>query len=216
MRHSDSTPFPDFPRPTSQECEAVHRLLFHLHSDAVRENFSQDDEPVPEGQYTSVMDALVVAALSQATSWSNAKRAMNNMKDVYGSTFAYNAIVEGGIYKLRDALRLGGMQNRKSKILMGLLQDVKTRHGRWDLQHLLGASDAEVSKEVMSYWDLGPKCAHCLMSICLKRNRFAVDTHIYRLSGLGAGDRGMPVWTVHKHILTIGSRTISNSCCITR
>ncbi|KAF5011209.1 hypothetical protein FDECE_2663 [Fusarium decemcellulare] len=155
MRHSDFTPFPDFPRPTSQECEAVHRLLLNLHGDAVKENFSQDDELVPKGQYTSVMDALVVAALSQATSWSNAKRAMNNMRDVYGSTFAYDAIVNGGIDKVRDALWPGGMQKRKSKILMGLLQDVKTRHRRWDLQHLLKASDTEVSKEMVSYWGLG-------------------------------------------------------------
>ncbi|KAI9170628.1 base excision DNA repair [Paramyrothecium foliicola] len=183
-RHSGSSPFPEFPRPTPKECQLVHRMLQDMHGDTVKKNFAEGDEPVPEGQYTSVMDALVVAALSQATSWKNAKRAMNNMKQVYGSTFAYEAIVDGGIDKLRDALRPGGMQNRKSKILMGLLQDVKSRHGRWDLQHLFDVSDSDVIKEVVSYWGLGPKCAHCLMSICLKRDRFAVDTHIYRLSGL--------------------------------
>ncbi|KAF4949916.1 hypothetical protein FSARC_13337 [Fusarium sarcochroum] len=183
-RHSASSPFPDFDHPSAKECQIAHHVLQDMHGDTVKANFAQGDEPVADGQYTSVMDALVVAALSQATSWKNAKRAMNHMKQVYGSAFAYDAIVEGGVDKLRDALRPGGMQNRKSKILIGLLQDVKSRHGRWDLQFLFNASDEEVVKEVVSYWGLGPKCAHCLMSICLKRDRFAVDTHIYRLSGL--------------------------------
>lgn len=183
-RHSASTPFPDFSRPSPEECQTVHRLLHDMHNDAVKKNFAQGDEPVAEGKYRSAMDALVVAALSQATSWRNAKRAMARMKEVYGSTFAYGAIVEGGIDKLRDALRPGGLQNRKSKILLGLLQDVRSRHGSWDLQFLFDASDDEVIREVVSYWGLGLKCAHCFMSICLARDRFAVDTHIYRLSGL--------------------------------
>ncbi|RFN52427.1 base excision dna repair protein [Fusarium flagelliforme] len=183
-QHADSTPYPDFARPTSQECRVAHDILHQLHGESVLRNFGEQDGPVQDGVYTNVMDALVVAALSQATSWANAKRAMNNMAKVYGSTFAYNKIVEGGLDKLADALRPGGMQNRKSKILMGLLRDVKARHGNWDLQYLFNVSDEEVTKEVLRYWGLGPKCAHCLMSICLKRDRFAVDTHIYRLSGL--------------------------------
>ncbi|VUC32358.1 unnamed protein product [Clonostachys rosea] len=183
-RHSDSSPFPDFIHPNPDECRVAHRLLNDIHGDTVEKNFAQGDEPVEDGRYTSVMDALVVAALSQATSWRNAKRAMNSMKQVYGSTFAYKSIVEGGMDKLVDAVRPGGMQNRKSKILMKLLHDVRARHGAWDLQFLFNKTDDEVFKEVVSYWGLGRKCAHCLMSICLKRDRFAVDTHIYRLSGL--------------------------------
>ncbi|KAM0326092.1 hypothetical protein ACHAQA_006685 [Verticillium albo-atrum] len=182
--NADSSPYPDFSHPTMEECQAAYDILEPMHGDKVRENFGEADGPSPDFNYPNAMDALVVAALSQATSWSNAKRAMNNMKLVYGSTFAYDAIVEGGIAKLTEALRPGGMQNRKSKILMGILKDVKARHGKWDLQHLFDKTDAEVVKEVVSYWGIGPKCAHCLLSICLHRNRFAVDTHIYRISGL--------------------------------
>ncbi|GKT82441.1 base excision dna repair protein [Colletotrichum tofieldiae] len=181
-QHANSSPYPDFLRPTPEECETAHDILEKLHSDVVRENFADPDAPSQE--YPYVMDALVVAALSQATSWANAKRAMKNMKVVYGSTFNYDAIVEGGMDKLVAALRPGGMQNRKAKILMQLLKDVKERHGKWDLQYLFDASDEEAVKEVVSYWGLGPKCAFCLLSICLKRDTFAVDTHIYRISGL--------------------------------
>lgn len=178
-RHADSPPFPSFARPTREECYTAHSILEELHGDTVRQNFGKTDM-----NYPIVMDALVVAAISQATSWANAQRAMRSMSDVYGSTFAYDAIVAGGADKLRDALRPGGMQNRKAKILMGLLHDVKARHGRWDLQYLFDKTDEDVVKEVVSYWGIGLKCAHCLLSICLHRNRFAVDTHIYRISGL--------------------------------
>ncbi|KAL2879871.1 hypothetical protein SGCOL_004917 [Colletotrichum sp. CLE4] len=171
-QHAKSSPYPDFVRPTRDECQVAYDILEELHGDVIREVFADPDAPAQE--YPYVMDALVVAALSQATSWNNAKRAMKNMK----------AIVEGGMEKLVDALRPGGMQNRKAKILMQLLNDIRDRHGKWDLQHLFNASDEDVVKEVVSYWGLGPKCAFCLMSICLNRDAFAVDTHIHRITGL--------------------------------
>ncbi|KAJ4248463.1 hypothetical protein NW762_012800 [Fusarium torreyae] len=181
-RHAHSSPFPDFIRPTVQELKKTHDILESLHGDRIREEWADPDAPSQD--YPYVMDALVVAALSQATSWANAKRAMKNMKHIYGSTFAYDAIVQGGIDKLRDALRPGGLQNRKSKILMDILYEVKKRYGKWDLQFLFNATDEEAVKEVVSYKGLGPKCAFCLLSICLKRDKFAVDTHIFRIAKL--------------------------------
>jgi len=180
-RHGHQSPFQDFARPTKAECRHAHRILDSMHGKTVKENFADD---VDAAHYPHVMDAVVVAALSQATSWSNAKRAMANMDLVYGSRFAYDEIVKGGMEKLQRALRPGGMQNRKAAILLGLLEQVKHRHGRWDLDFLFDADDDEVMKELLRYKGIGPKCAHCVMSICLSRTTFAVDTHIYRISGL--------------------------------
>lgn len=180
-RHGHQSPFKDFARPTEAECRHAHRILDGMHGGTVKDNFADD---VDAAHYPHVMDAVLVAALSQATSWSNAKRAMSNMDLVYGSRFAYDEIVEGGMEKLQQALRPGGMQNRKAAILLGLLEQVKQRHGRWDLDFLFNADDDEVMKELLRYKGIGPKCAHCVMSICLSRSTFAVDTHIYRISGL--------------------------------
>lgn len=180
-RHGHQSPFQDFACPTEAECRHAYRVLDEIHGETVKENFADD---VNAAHYPRVMDAVVVAALSQATSWSNAKRAMANMDLVYSSRFAYDEIVEGGMEKLQQALRPGGMQNRKAAILLGLLDQVKQRHGRWDLNFLFDADDDEVMKELLRYKGIGPKCAHCVMSICLSRTTFAVDTHIYRISGL--------------------------------
>lgn len=181
-KHANSSPFPDFSSPTPSQCQTAHTILEKMHGDTVRANFAEMSDP--QQAYPHVMDALVVAQLSQATSWSNAQRAMKSMASAYGSTFAYQAILDGGIEKLQDALRPGGMQNRKAKMLTQLLLDVKKRHGEWDLDFMFALSDEDAMKEVLQYHGIGPKSAFCLLSICLQRQSFAVDTHIYRITGL--------------------------------
>ncbi|KAF2621868.1 hypothetical protein BU25DRAFT_403620 [Macroventuria anomochaeta] len=44
--------------------------------------------------------------------------------------------------------------------------------------------DEYAIKEVLQYHGIGAKSAFCLLSICLQRQSFAVDTHIYRIMGL--------------------------------
>lgn len=182
-QHATQSPYPDFERPTVAECQKAYEILEERHGETVRKNFTED-AATASSSYPYVLDALVVALLSQATSWSNAKRAMASMTDVYGSPFEYDAIISGGVEKLASALRPGGMHNRKSKMLMKVLEQVQQRHGSWDLNHLFKASDEDAVKELISYDGVGPKSAYCVLSICLQRNAFAVDTHIYRIAGL--------------------------------
>ena len=179
--HATSTPYPDFGRPTNRECKVAYDILWDLHNDAVEAEF--DDTNTPE-TIPFVLDAMIVAVLSQATSWSNAKRAMDSMKATYGSVFAYEDIYTGGSEKLQETIRCGGLHVRKTKIIISILEQVKQRYGRWSLDHLLEASDEDAMKELMSYKYIGPKSAFVVMGWCLKRNRFTVDTHVYRIAGL--------------------------------
>lgn len=179
--HATSTPYPDFGHPTNRECRLAYEFLHKLHNDAVEAEFKDSNTPetIP-----FVLDALIVAVLSQATSWNNAKRAMDSMKDTYGSVSAYEEIYTGGTDKLQKTIRCGGLHVRKTKIIMSILEEVKRRYGRWNLDHLLEASDEDAMKELMSYKYVGPKSAFVVMGWCLKRNRFTVDTHVYRIAGL--------------------------------
>ena len=99
-----SSPFPSFPHPTPADCEESHHVLHIRHQAAVDEEFS--DPNTPETIH-HVLDAMMVALLSAATSWSNAKRAMNSMKEVYGSVFAYDEIYAKGQgrQKLEDTIK---------------------------------------------------------------------------------------------------------------
>lgn len=179
--HAASSPYPDFGHPTRGECEHAHRVLKKLHSQAVEEEFN--DENTPE-TIPHVLDAVVVAILSQATSWSNAKRAMTSLKATYGSIFAYDEILAGGMEKLQGALRCGGLHVRKSNLIMSILKQVQERQKSWSLDHLFDATDEEAMKELMSYKGVGPKSAFVVMGWCLKRQNFVVDTHVYRIAGL--------------------------------
>jgi endonuclease-3 len=179
--NATSTPYPDFGHPTIRECQLAYDTLYKLHNDAVEAEF--EDTNTPE-TIPFVLDALIVAVLSQATSWVNAKRAMDSMKKVYGSVFAYEEIYAGGSKKLEDTIRCGGLHIRKTKIITSILEEVKRRYGCWNLDHLLDASDEDAMKELMSYKYVGPKSAFVVMGWCLKRNRFTVDTHVYRIAGL--------------------------------
>ncbi|KAL8985151.1 MAG: hypothetical protein Q9205_001065 [Flavoplaca limonia] len=179
--HATSSPYPDFGHPTRLECETAHRVLIKMHGEAVKAEF--EDPNTPE-TIPFVLDAMVVAILSQATSWSNAKRAMDSMKKIYGSIFAYDEIASGGQEKLQDTLRCGGLHIRKSKIILSILQQVQERYGKWDLDHLFQLNDEDAMKELISYKGMGPKSAFVVMTWCLKRQNFTVDTHVYRIAGL--------------------------------
>ncbi|KAF2450928.1 hypothetical protein P171DRAFT_503744, partial [Karstenula rhodostoma CBS 690.94] len=134
--NATSTPYPDFGHPTNRECRLAYDILYNLHNDAMEAEFNGTHTPetIP-----FVLDALIV--LSQTTSWSNAKRVMDNMKQFYGSIFAYDKIYAGGSEKLQDIIRCGGLHIRKSKIILSILEEVKRRYGRWNLDHLLEPSD---------------------------------------------------------------------------
>jgi endonuclease-3 len=102
---------------------------------------------------------------------------MNSMKEIYGSVFAYDKIVAGGLEKLQDTIYCGGLHIQKSKIIMSMLEQVWERHGKWDLDYLFEKSDEDAMQELMRYKGMGPKSAFVVMSWCLKRNPFTVDTH---------------------------------------
>lgn len=180
--HSAASPYPNFTHPTRLECESAHRILTEMHGEAVKAEFQDPNTPET---IANVLEAMVVAILSQATSWSNAKRAMDSVRATYGSLTAYDDMLNGGQERLQEALRCGGLHVRKSKIITSILQQVQERHGSWDLNHLFQLSDEAAMQELISYKGMGPKSALVVMNWCLKRQEnFIVDTHVYRVSGL--------------------------------
>jgi endonuclease-3 len=179
--YANSSPFPNFKHPTPRECKDAYAVLHDMHREADDEEFK--DAYTPE-TIPHVLDAMIVAILSQATNWNNAKRAMASMKETYGSIYAYDKIMSGGRERLQGALKCGGLHVRKSMIISTILAQVQERHGKWDLDHLFQASDQDAMQELMSYKYMGPKSASVVMGWCLERNRFTVDVHIYRIAGL--------------------------------
>ncbi|THY00341.1 DNA glycosylase [Aureobasidium pullulans] len=180
--HSSASPFPTFAHPTAQECEAAHTVLHKMHHEAVAKEFADPDTPET---IANVLDAMIIAVLSQATSWSNAKRAMGGLRSTYGDLFAYDAILAKGDETLQQALRPGGLHIRKAKIIMTILKQVQeTNDASWDLNYSIDLPNEQAMEKLLQFKYIGSKSAGVVLSWCLKRTVYIVDTHCYRIAKL--------------------------------
>lgn len=181
---AEGSPFPGFSHPTPSECEQAHSILVELHGARDRpENIVAPSDVAGCGNSPSVLDALVRTILSQNTSGKNSTRAKKSMDAVYGGSDSWEEIVKGGQNKLQQTIRCGGLSVVKSKVIFTLLGQVYDKYGTYSLDHLFKASDGEAMREMLSFQGVGPKTASCVLLFCLQRPSFAVDTHVYRLTG---------------------------------
>ena len=180
--HASTSPFPNFPHPTTDECTAAHTVLQRHHSAAVAQELEDPDTPET---IANVLDAMLMAVLSQATSWTNAKRAMVGLRETYGSLFAYDAILSRGEEVLQQALKPGGLHTRKAKIIFTILNQVQsTNNNSWDLNFITELPNEQAMQKLLQYKYIGPKSAFVVLGWCMKRNAFTVDTHCYRIAKL--------------------------------
>jgi endonuclease-3 len=179
------SPFPDFFRPSPSECKLAHRILISLHGPRNRpKEVIASTTRAGCGDSPSVLDALVRTILSQNTSDTNSTRAKQNMDKVYGRSDKWEAIVEGGQTKLQDAIKSGGLSVVKSKVIISILKQSFEKYGEYSLDHLHEASSEDAMREMLSFQGVGPKTASCVLLFCLQRESFAVDTHVWRITGL--------------------------------
>ena len=182
------TSFPNFDHPTAEESREVIRLLHSEfpHIQAYRNDPTTEKfQASPCGGVADVVEALVETILSQNTSARNSTAAKQNLDAVFGrNNFA--AVVRAPRSQVVDAIRTGGLANKKAATIQKLLNSIYAKHGSYSLQHLFGKeySDEDVMEELVSYEGVGPKTASCVLMFCLERESFPVDTHVFRLSKL--------------------------------
>ncbi|KAF3355720.1 hypothetical protein VdG1_04012 [Verticillium dahliae VDG1] len=85
---------------------------------------------------------------------------------------------------LQEAIKCGGLAAVKSKVILGILAQAKARYGAYSLDHMFGRTDDEAMRELLAFQGVGPKTASCVLLFCLRRESFAVDTHVWRITGL--------------------------------
>ncbi|KEY64876.1 hypothetical protein S7711_03869 [Stachybotrys chartarum IBT 7711] len=183
--YANKSPFPDFKHPTPEECLLAHRILAGLHGDRRRpESVVAPADRAGCGDSPSVLDALVRTILSQNTSDKNSTRAKRSMDAAYGGSDKWDRIAQGGQKKLQEAIQSGGLSVVKSRAILRILEQVHERYGAYSLDHLFQASDDDAMREMLSFQGVGPKTASCVLLFCLRRESFAVDTHVHRITGL--------------------------------
>jgi endonuclease-3 len=183
-----TSPFPNFASPTAAECTEVHDLLSaHHRTNPPTRRPSQESSNSAQtcGNVPNVIESLIGTILSQNTSNQNSSGAKRSLDEKFGrNNFA--AIVEASRSDVVEAIKRGGLANKKAKTIQDVLKAIKEKHGDYSLQHLASKdlTDDDVMAELVSYDGVGPKTASCVLLFCLGRDSFAVDTHVYRLSKL--------------------------------
>lgn len=129
-----TTPYPDWPHPTNEECEEVTRLLSSVHGEVK----APEVVPPPSlevtgcGEVPSVLDALIRTLLSAATTGANSRRAFQGLVKQFGileegigkGSVDWNKVRLASQKEVFEAIKSGGLADSKSKYMKGILQMV--------------------------------------------------------------------------------------------
>ncbi len=122
---------------------------------------------------------LVSTILSQNTSDINTERAYASLRDRFPT---WDAVVAANTDEVIDAIRSGGLANRKAPRIQEALDEIRDRYGDFSLDQLATMPLEEAKQELLSIDGVGPKTAACVLLFALGRPALPVDTHVYRVS----------------------------------
>lgn len=126
------TPFPEYPRPTAEECYEVVRLLekVHGHVEAPKAIPPPSLDVSGCGEVPSVLDALVRTRLSANTTNKNSSTAFQGLVARFGTlkegigkgSVDWDAVRRAPQKEVFKAIERGGLADRKSKDIQAILQ----------------------------------------------------------------------------------------------
>ncbi|KAK2764995.1 hypothetical protein FQN54_008694 [Arachnomyces sp. PD_36] len=147
------SPFPDWQRPTPEECEEVNKLLSELHGEVK----APASIPAPSltvtgcGEVPSVLDALMRTLLSGATTGANSAMAFQGLVNKFGilddgegkGSVDWNKVRLAPIEDVYQAMRSGGLAESKSKYIKKILDMVYEENLAMRKAELSSGSKAE-------------------------------------------------------------------------
>ncbi|GIK06374.1 hypothetical protein Aspvir_002022 [Aspergillus viridinutans] len=129
-----ATPFPEWARPTPEECEEVNTLLSSVHGEVI------PPTKIPEpsltvtgcGEVPSVLDALIRTLLSGATTGRNSALAFSGLVQRFGileegigkGSVNWDAVRQAPLKDVFEAIKRGGLADVKSKKIKAILDMV--------------------------------------------------------------------------------------------
>lgn len=148
------TPYPNYARPTPEECFEVNRLLSSIHGEVK----PPETIPLPSltvagcGEVPSVLDALLRTLLSGATHGDNSSRAYAGLIARFGTiqdgvgkgSLDWNKVRLGGQNEVFKAIKSGGLAQVKSTAISKILEMV-FEENRASRDKLLATADTEGS-----------------------------------------------------------------------
>ncbi|KAJ8121760.1 hypothetical protein ONZ43_g1873 [Nemania bipapillata] len=128
------SPFPEWQAPSAAQCTEVYRLLADVHGEVMQ----PETIPAPSlevagcGEVPFVLEALLRTLLSGAVTFDGADNMIKGIIAKYGTiedelargSIDWNKVRLSTIEELEDAIRVGGLANRKAKAIKGTLDMV--------------------------------------------------------------------------------------------
>jgi endonuclease-3 len=151
--------------------------------------------PRPWRRHMSPVDELVATILSQHTSDTNTERAFASLRARFSS---WHDVIDAPTADVAEAIRSGGLANRKAPRIQAVLAEILERFGALDLDSMATLSVPAARAKLTALDGVGPKTASCVLLFSLGMPAMPVDTHVHRVSRrLGLIDGKMSAEAAH-------------------
>jgi endonuclease III len=137
------------------------------------------------------LDLLIATILSQNTNDVNSHKAFTNLKNIYPDLRALEKVSPR---KVESLIKIGGIANKKSKIIIRVIRDIKSVFRKFERKALRRIERDDLIEILRSLNGVGYKTASCVLLFSLGDNdAFPVDTHVHRiLNRLGIVNQKTP------------------------
>ena len=122
---------------------------------------------------------LIATMLSQNTTDKTSYRAFQNLKRDFKN---WDDVMNAPSSKVKNAIRVCGLTNQKSKSIRQVLKEMKKKYGKMSLDFIDKMDDEAIYSELLKYNGVGVKTISCVLAFGLGRDVFPVDTHIHRIA----------------------------------
>lgn len=126
------------------------------------------------------LDELVSTILSQNTNDVNRDVAFEALKARFPT---WETVRDADPEVVMEAIRPAGLANQKGPRIQAVLRQITEERGELSIDFLKDLSKEEASRWLQSFKGVGPKTAAIVLQFSLDAPAFAVDTHVYRVTG---------------------------------
>ncbi len=126
-----------------------------------------------------ILDTLIRTILSQNTTGANCSEAFRSLMERFPT---WAKVRDAPWEEIAEAIRTGGLANRKAPRIKRVLEQVCARGSEPDLEWVGDLRDAEALEYLTGFDGVGRKTAACVLMFALGRDVMPVDTHVYRVS----------------------------------
>lgn len=141
-----------------------------------------------------LLDELILTILSQNTTAKNCSEAFRVLSERF---MTWDEVRSAGIEDIADAIRVGGLANRKAPRIKEILEQIYRRQGNLDIEWIADLPEQEAISYLLAFDGVGRKTAACVLMFGLGRPVMPVDTHVHRVATRLGLIGGMSVDAAH-------------------